>query len=99
MFNPTLAWRLGALLVPALLVACGAGGATAPTAPPATVAPTAAATAPQATPAPAASAAPAETPTGDTQEAAVPRGKTVEGYNYLGNPDAPVTIQDFSDFF
>jgi hypothetical protein len=33
-----------------------------------------------------------------TVEAGIPRGRTAEGYHYLGNPDAPVTIQDFSDF-
>jgi hypothetical protein len=25
-------------------------------------------------------------------------GKTEDGYNYLGNPDAPITVTDYSDF-
>ncbi|GIV88020.1 MAG: DSBA oxidoreductase [Chloroflexus sp.] len=28
----------------------------------------------------------------------LPRGRTPEGYHYLGNPDAPVTIMVYSDF-
>ncbi len=31
--------------------------------------------------------------------AGIPRGKTVEGYNYLGKADAKVTMVMYSDFF
>jgi len=30
---------------------------------------------------------------------AIPIGRTPEGYNYLGSPNAPVTIIFYSDFF
>jgi hypothetical protein len=42
-------------------------------------------------PAIAATAPPAES-------ASIPIGKTTEGYNYLGSPNAPVTITFYSDF-
>ncbi|MFO7167680.1 MAG: Rcas_1661 family thioredoxin-like (seleno)lipoprotein [Chloroflexota bacterium] len=38
-------------------------------------------------------------PAGPTPDiASVPRGRTPEGYNYLGDPQAPVTLLDYSDF-
>lgn len=44
-------------------------------------------------------AIPTAPPPTATQELTIERGRTPEGYHYLGSPDAPVTIQDFSDFF
>jgi hypothetical protein len=98
--------RLAApLLVVVLAAACGAGAETSvPTSAPATLAPATALPAATATPAtalepPPATTAATEAATPAEANAAVPSGKTAEGYNYLGNPDAPITIQDFSDFY
>jgi uncharacterized membrane protein YfcA len=92
MARHTILFRLTTLLWVGLLAgACGgrAGTSTPTTAP---AAPAVAAPSPDA--APTALAA-----SGATEPAAVPSGKTAEGYNYLGSPDAPVTLQDFSDFY
>lgn len=102
-------FRPGALLALALLAAACGGqpaapsvGAATPAAPsprpPAATeppAPTAVAALPT-TAAP--TAAPASGPTEAPAPAAIPSGRTPEGYNYLGSPDAPVVLQDFSDF-
>lgn len=88
-----------------LLVACGSPPpqtAVPTSVPPSAAAPTAVPTAtvaPVATAVPTADTAPAATPAVPSGLAAIPRGKTPEGYNYLGNPDAPVVFEDFSDFF
>jgi hypothetical protein len=89
-----------ALLAAVLLVAaCGgreaAPAATAPTAGSTSGATAAPSAPPTAAPAePTAPAAGGEAPA----EQSIPSGKTPEGYNYLGSPDAPVTLQDYSDF-
>ncbi len=60
---------------------------------------------PTPTPSPAPTRAPTSTPTTAQAEPLttayfpdLPRGRTAEGYHYLGNPDAPVTITVYSDF-
>lgn len=64
---------------------------SAPTAPPAALTPTQ----------PTVSAATAEPPVASAPPAqeAIQMGRTPEGYQYLGSPDAPVTISFYSDFF
>ncbi|OAN46319.1 disulfide bond formation protein DsbA [Chloroflexus islandicus] len=72
-----------------VLAACAAPVAPEPTAtatPPPTRVPTSTPTTAQSAP----------TTTGYFPE--LPRGRTAEGYQYLGNPDAPVTIMVYSDF-
>lgn len=94
---PATILRLGALLVAALVAAsCGGGPGGAAPVLPATQGATAPAPTADSTPPPATAVTPAaaEPPS----LATIPHGKTPEGYNYLGSPDAPVTIQDFSDF-
>ncbi|MEN9938199.1 MAG: hypothetical protein RLZZ387_4778 [Chloroflexota bacterium] len=95
--------RLGVLLA-AVLLAASCGNQPTSSSP----APTLAVTAPLAEPTRSAAAAPdataaappATAPTvAPAVAAGIPRGRTPEGYNYLGSPDAPVTLQDFSDFF
>ncbi len=93
------------LLAAMLLSACG--GAAEPTAPP--PAPEAvAAASPTPAPAPteplAAAVAEAEMAEPTTEPAAEPtnwltsEGKLADGRTFLGNPDAPVTMVDYSDF-
>ena len=100
--------RLAALLAAVLVAACSApqpDASSAPTLAPDSPSPAATA-APTTAPSPPATASVAEptvalaaNPTSEAQTvAAVPSGKTPEGYNYLGDPDAPVTLQDYSDF-
>ena len=72
-----------------LFTACSAPTAVSPTATP-TALPTAA---PTSTPMTADHA-----PVMNQYFPDVPRGRTAEGYHYLGNPDAPVTMVTYSDF-
>ncbi|WP_031461457.1 thioredoxin domain-containing protein, partial [Chloroflexus sp. MS-G] len=72
-----------------LFTACSAPTAVSPTATP-TALPTAA---PTSTPMTADHA-----PVVNQYFPDVPRGRTAEGYHYLGNPDAPVTMVTYSDF-
>jgi hypothetical protein len=66
-----------------LLAACSVAQPATPTRTP-----------PPEAPAPTAAATP-------TMAAATPlqQGKTPEGYDYIGSPDAPVTLLEYSDFF
>jgi protein-disulfide isomerase len=96
------------LVVSMLIAACG----SIASAPPSSGAPTsapAAATAPPnpgaltsapaaATAAPSLAATDAPVPASPGELASLERGRTPEGYHYLGNPNAPVTILEFSDF-
>ncbi len=70
-----------------LLAACGATPAAQPTQPSAAV-PAAATIA----------AAPTPTMAGLALLAGIPQGTTPEGYHTLGDPQAPVTIINYSDF-
>jgi hypothetical protein len=92
MARHTILFRLITLLWVGILAgACGgSAGTSTPTIAP--VAPEVSAPAPDA-------ASTAQTAGAAAEPAAVPSGKTAEGYNYLGSPDAPVTLQDFSDFY
>jgi hypothetical protein len=87
-----------------MLAACAAQPSAQPTlAPEPTIAPTLAPpSAASATPLPpllAATDLPAIAATAAPAEAgSIPIGKTPEGYNYLGSPNAPVTIIFYSDF-
>jgi protein-disulfide isomerase len=87
-----------------VLAACAAQPSARPTlAPDPTLAPTLAPpSAASATPPPTVAAAtdlPAIAATAAPAEAGtIPIGKTPEGYNYLGSPNAPVTITFYSDF-
>ncbi len=78
---------LWALLLSALLIACGGDSAPAPPA-----VEEAAANPPTAAPVEAAPAA------GPVDLASLPAGVTADGAFYLGSPDAPVTVSDYSNF-
>lgn len=83
------------LIMPTFIAACSGTPPTASlTEPPATTAPAT----PAATPASAATAPASSDPTSSTDAAPLERGRTPEGYHYLGKVDAPVTILEFSDF-
>jgi len=94
------------LVIGAFVAACGnAPSASVPPASPTAVLPAATQTpaiaSPVATTAPAvaspvATAAAAPAP---TAVATLERGRTPEGYHYLGSADAPITLQEYSDFF
>lgn len=97
-------WLL--LLTLALFAACAAQPGAAPlaTLPPS---PTAASAAPTVEPTVSAGvAAPTAAPTAPASVsgeatspyAGIPRSRTPEGYQVLGNPDAPVTLVMYSDF-
>lgn len=47
---------------------------------------------------PAAPAAPSPAPAPPSAYADIPQGVTAEGYQYLGDPAAPVTMVMYSDF-
>jgi len=66
-----------------LLAACGQPAAVAPTVTPAP-------------PQPRPTDAPAPAPAGDYAD--IPQGVTPEGYQYLGDPAAPLTLVMYSDF-
>lgn len=85
---------LAALL---LIAACSSTTSVSPS----PAAPTSAPAAATATPSPAASDTPAPAgnePAPTIERVSLERGRTPEGYHYLGNPNAPVTILEFSDF-
>ncbi len=85
------------------LTACGVSPAALPT----PLAPTATAVVPVPTPAevaplevaaPTTPAEPAADAPAETTDWLTAEGKTTDGLAYLGNPDAPITIKDYSDF-
>ncbi len=96
------------LVIGAFVAACGnAPSASVPPVSPTAVSPAAtqapAIASPVATTAPAvaspvATATAAATPA-PTAVATLERGRTPEGYHYLGSADAPITLQEYSDFF
>ena len=88
--NPKRFLYVGLLVAALMVAACGPKAASEPTA---TLEPTATPTPlpPTGTPMPAATT---EAPS----EVAVPMGFTKEGAPYRGNPDAPVTLVEYSDF-
>lgn len=94
--NPKRSLYLGLLIVALIVAACGPKATPEPTAEPTplpptdTVAPTAITEAP--TPVPSKVEGPA------ISEGEVPMGFTAEGAPYRGNPDAPVTLLEYSDF-
>jgi hypothetical protein len=103
---------LGLIALVLTLAACGGGAAQAPTATraptPAPAEPTSAPAEPTSAPAPTAAQAatalaePTQAPA--TQADASPfsgiaSGKTPEGYNYLGDPKAPIELVMYSDYF
>lgn len=97
--------RLVLALLPLVAALAACGGPSVGSAPPTRTqtdapAPTGA---PAATDAPTtpATAAPATAAVGSTTAAAggVAQGRTAEGYQALGDPAAPVTMQFYSDFF
>lgn len=81
------AWVLALLALVLVLVACGSEAASIPTA----IAPSQAPSTALATEEPAVTAAP-------SVFAALPQSRTAEGYYVLGKPDAPGTIEFYSDF-
>lgn len=84
------------LIMPAMIAACSGAPSAAPTPEqPARIAPTVPDAEQTSAPATLAPGAPALA----TDAIALERGRTPEGYHYLGNADAPVTILEFSDFF
>lgn len=83
----------------ALLAACGAPAATAPTAPPPTPVPPTSAPTLAATSAPSAAATAAPTvAVAEGPYAGLEQGRTAEGYQTLGSPEAAVTLVMYSDF-
>jgi protein-disulfide isomerase len=97
---PTLVRRLALvaalILAASLLAACVVPASPAPAAPP-----TSAFEEPTQAPLPTATTAaePATaTPAATGSDAEMPTGVTAEGYFYRGNPDAPVTMVEWSDF-
>jgi hypothetical protein len=101
------------VLLSILLAACGGPTASVPPSLTATLAPSAASPppptatpeltptsltllTPSAEPTLTPSAAPSDTP--EPQPTALAQGRTPEGYQTLGNPDAPLTLVMFSDF-
>jgi hypothetical protein len=92
--------RLSVVLIGLFLVACqSAASAPTPTVVPATAIPP---TEVSATAAPPTAIPPTLTATGAAPTAAlfkgIVQGVTSEGYLYLGNPSATVTLYDYSDF-
>lgn len=77
---------LAVLVIGLVLAACVRESAGSPA-----VVPSQAPSTPAATEAPAATAAP-------SLFASLPQGRTAEGYYMLGKPDAPITIELYSDF-
>ncbi|ABU57753.1 DSBA oxidoreductase [Roseiflexus castenholzii DSM 13941] len=84
-----------AIILPIIIAACGGTPSAAPTPPQS--APIVS-TAPSATQVSAVATPASDTPAATTEAAGLERGRTPEGYHYLGNADAPVTILEFSDF-
>lgn len=85
----------------ALLAACGAPAVTAPTAtpsPPTPVPPTSAPTLAAASAPPAAATAAPAVVVAEGPYGGLEQGRTAEGYQALGSPDAPVTLVMYSDF-
>ncbi|MCS6842369.1 MAG: Rcas_1661 family thioredoxin-like (seleno)lipoprotein [Roseiflexus sp.] len=83
------------LIIPFVIAACSSAPSTAVIPEPqATKMPAA----PAATPASAATAPAISAPMSSTDIATLERGRTPEGYHYLGRADAPLTILEFSDF-
>lgn len=93
-----------ALAMGALVAACSnVPSASAPPVSPTAVSP--AVTQAPVVASPVAPAAPTAVQPGDalapapTAVTALERGRTPEGYHYLGSADAPITLQEYSDFF
>ena len=91
-------WFLWLMAAGLLLNACGSPPATGQ----ATLAPTGESVPPTVTAAPTASglptSAPSPAPIATGAMADIPVGFTAEGFPYRGNPDAPVTMVEFSDY-
>ena len=80
--NPKRFLTLGLLIAALIMAACGPKATPTPLPPTDTPAPTAT----------------TEAPTPPVSEGEVPMGFTEEGSPYRGNPNAPVTLVEHSDF-
>lgn len=86
--NPRRFFYLGLLIAALIVASCAPASAPEPTAKPTPLPPTD-------TPAPTVTT---EVPTPATSEGEVPMGFTEDGLPYRGNPDAPVTLSEHSEF-
>jgi hypothetical protein len=86
--NPKRFLYLGLLIAALVVAACGPTATPEPTATPTPVPPTDTPVPPTDTPVPKAT----------SEEGEVPMGFTEEGAPYRGNPDAPVTLVEYSEF-